>query len=149
MGIIREYKTKEECAHLMMDERFDTLDSTLITELYGWRRHWKFVTKFDDSEYDETLRGVEWYDEENELCYYVSDYTDTGVPAWNFWFEPNDSWLHRMCAQNIKELCDLGLIVVLHDGEFWGLAVDGAGFSFYDAYWTKMYDLFGLRWHEG
>lgn len=146
MALIRKYETKEECAHLMMDERFDMLDSTLITELYGWREHWRFVAAFDEDFDDE--EQVEWYDEDKRLCYYTSDYTDAGAPAWNTWFEPNDSWIRRMCEQNVKELCELGLIVVLHDGEFWGLAVDGAGYSFYDAYWTKLYDLLGLKWHE-
>jgi hypothetical protein len=151
MAVIRKYETKEDCVRLMMDERFGKLDSTLITELDGWRDHWSFVAAFDDGIYDDAeaaLDEASWYDEDRGLCYYESDYTYTGAPAWNTWFEPEDSWLRRMCEQNLKGICDLGLIAVFHDDEFWGLAVDGAGFDFYEAYWTKLYDLFGLEWHE-
>lgn len=142
MAVIRKYETKEDCAHLLINERFDMLDSTLITELDGWEEHWTFVARHDDEE------DPDWYDEDKGLVYYSSEYSWTGAPAWNTWFEPNDSWIRNQCERNIEEIANLGLIVVLHDDEFWGLAVDGAGFDFYDAYWVPLYDLLGLKWHE-
>jgi hypothetical protein len=33
------------------------------------------------------------------------------------------------------------------DGEYW-LGVDGAGWSFYDGVWDKLYDIIGLKWHD-
>lgn len=147
MAIIRKYETKEECVDCFISERFDLLDSTLITELYGWRDRWDFVSCYDE-EIDGPREDVSWYDEDDELMYYESDYTVNGAPAWNTWFEPNDSWIKRWCSDNIKKLTECGFVVILHDGEFWGLGVDGAGYSFRDTHFTRLYDAMDLHWHD-
>ena len=160
MGIIREYTTREECVGLFVDECFDMTDGTLITELRGWTRHWDFVSHVDDDDempvsydeserhYGETYKKTGWYNEDERLAYSPSCYTDNGVPAWNFWFEPSDSFLHRWCSEHMQDVAKCGFTIILHDGEFWGLGVDGGGYSFRDTHFTRLYEAIGIRWHE-
>ena len=147
MAIIREYKTKRECVSLFVDECFNYMDSNLITELSGWYEHWSFLSEFDEEEGNDR-DGVDWYDEDAGLMYYTSDSNCYGVPMWTMWFEPNEGSLYDWCEGHLKELCDCGFVLVLHDDEFWGLAVDGCGYSFTDKHFTMLYDAIGITWHK-
>lgn len=148
MAIIRKYETKEECVGCLMDEDFDGMDSTLITELDGWEEVWSFVSAYDE-ETDGDRDDVSWYDEDNELMYYESDYTVTGAPAWNTWFVPSDGFVERWISQHLKEVCEnCGFVAVMHNDEFYALAVDGAGYSFRDTHFQRLYDAMGFKWHE-
>lgn len=150
MAVIRKYETKDECVGFFIDEDFDLLDSTIITEFPDWEEHWSFVDMFDPELYDEdyVTENIGWYDEDAGLMYYKPRYTGNGAPAWNDWFVPSNSFMERWCLMNLKEVCECGFVLVMHDDEFYALAVDGAGYSFKHAHFEPLYDSVGLKWHE-
>lgn len=148
MAIVRKYETKAECVGLFMDEMFDYVDSTLITENAGWRENWEFVSTWDEEEHDEDEEPF-WFDEDEGLVYYESPYSYDGGPAWLTWFEFSDGFMRDRAERLRKEIAeDCGFILIYHDGELWGLGVDGAGYSFRDTHFTRLYDLLGFKWHK-
>lgn len=56
----------------------------------------------------------------------------------------DQEWIRR----NLQKVADLGFRI--YDSDDFGLAlgIDGAGYDFYEAFWTPLYDLRGLKWHE-
>lgn len=130
--ITRAYTTKEECARLFVNESFDNIDSTMVTDFPDWFETWSF-------------RGVS-YEEGLESEDDGLDYVDQ--PMWGTWFEPSDPWFCEKIEDMAKEVADLGFTLIYRDGYFWGLGIDGAGYSFYEAHWIPLYDLLGLTWHE-
>jgi len=147
MAIIRKYETKEECVGLFMDECFDGIDSTLITELPDWFEVWSFVGSFDPEEHDVSPDEVSWYDEMDGLAYTCSADTTTGAPMWNTWFVP-DSFVWRWCYEHLREVAECGFTLVMHNDELYALAVDGCGYGFRDTHFTSLYDAMGFNWHE-
>lgn len=129
--MIREYKTKKDCARLWVGDVFNNVDSTLITELDYWDDHWEFKGESYDDEFVED-DGLSWVD----------------VPMWNTWFEISDAFYQDWIERHLTEVAAIGFTLIYHDGELWGLGVDGAGYSFYDEHWIPLYDLAGIRWHE-
>lgn len=131
--ITRTYTTKEECARLFVEERFDKIDSTMVTDLPEWYEHYEFRGESDEDPeedgWDDSLAYVE-------------------PPMWNTWFEPSDSFIYEKIEDMAKEVADLGFTLIYRDDEFWGLGIDGAGYSFYEEHWIPLYDLLGLTWHE-
>lgn len=130
--ITRTYTTKKECAHLFVNENFDNIDSTMVTDFPDWYETWSFRgTSYDDD-----------FDPEDDGLGYVDP------PMWNTWFEPADCYFAEKIEDMAKEVADLGFTLIYRDGDFWGLGIDGCGYSFYDAHWIPLYDLLGLTWHE-
>ena len=130
--ITRTYTTKKECAHLFVNERFDNIDSTMVTDFPGWYETYSFRGVSDDEDFEPEEDGLGWVE----------------PPMWNTWFEPSDSFIYEKIEDMAKEVADLGFTLIYRDGEFWGLGIDGAGYSFYEEHWIPLYDLFGLTWHE-
>lgn len=130
--ITRTYTTKEECARLFVEEYFDNIDSTMVTDFPDWYETYSF-------------RGVPCEDgeepDDDGLCY-------VEPPMWGTWFEPSDSWIYEKIEDVAKEVAGLGFTLIYRDEEFWGLGIDGAGYSFYEEHWIPLYDLFGFTWHE-
>ena len=147
MAIIRKYETKEECVELFIDDEFDGIDSTLITELDGWEEVWSFVEGYDPEEHDVDPDDVSWYDEDDGLAYTYSADTTTGAPMWNTWFVPN-GFVWHWCHEHLREVAECGFTLIMHDDEFYALAVDGCGYSFRDTHFMRLYDAMGIRWHE-
>lgn len=146
MAIIRRYETKGECVGLLVDEMFNAVDSTLITETPEWYEHWDFVSEYDENDYEDP-DDVMWFDEDEGLVFYESNLSWNGAPAWNTWFEPV-GYLYDWCRRNLRKVTECGFVAIFHDNEFWGLGVDGAGYSFRDAHFTPLYDALGFKWHE-
>lgn len=146
--LTRTYKTKDDCVSLFINDDFNAVDSTIVTDFPDWTEHWGFVTDYDgDSEDDRD--DIDWYDEDNELMwtYFWGD-SYTGAPMWNTWFVPNEGFLDHWCECNLKKVIDCGFVAVMRDGEFYGLAINGCGYSFRDAHFTPLYDALGIKWHE-
>jgi hypothetical protein len=136
MAIIREYHTIRECAQLMANEMFENVDGSLITENPDWWEVWTFKCASQGEDYDETPVG-----DGSGLVY-------AELPMWNTWFEPADSFTYRQLSGMYEELAELGFTIIEHDGEFWGLGIDGAGFDFYEAFWIPLYKALGFKWHD-
>jgi hypothetical protein len=82
------------------------------------------------------------YEEWEQKC---EDY----YPMWGTIFECGDSFISQSIIDNLKEVQDIGFIVLDDFDELnICLGVAGAGYSFYEAHWTPLYDLLGLHWHN-
>lgn len=146
MAIIRKYTTEEQCIGLFMDEMFNYIDSTLITDNPEWRESWELVEDYDS---DEDEEFVNWFDEDKNLIYFETEDTYDGTPAWQHWFEITDEWLRHKIEQLSEEVTrDCGFVLVYRDYELWGLAVHGAGYSFRDTHFKRLYELLDFHWHE-
>lgn len=125
--ITREYKTKEECVGLFMDEEFEAFPSWVVTDSPDFYDHWEFVSTLDDDE-----------DEE---------YGCTHEPMWNTWFIPG-GLVSRFIERNDEKVMDMGFTLIYHDDELFAIGIDGCGYSFRDTHFTRLYDAIGFKWHE-
>lgn len=131
--IKREYHTKEECVGLFMEEDFERIPSWIITDADGWYERWEFWGLLDDEDkYDQ--------DAEDEYGY-------THEPMWNTWFIPDD-YVMRFVGDNPEEVADMGFTLIYYDGDLVALGIDGAGYSFRDSHFTRLYDALGFTWHD-
>lgn len=136
MAIIREYHTIRECAQLMVNDMFECVDSSLVTDADGWWENWQFMGRSDGEGYDETPVG-----DGSGLVY-------AEVPMWSTWFEPADSFVYDKLSNMYEELAEMGFTIIERDGVFWGLGIDGAGFDFYESFWIPLYKALGFKWHD-
>lgn len=133
MAIIRKYETKAECVGLFIDECFDRFPSMVVTEQDGFYDSWRF----------EGLLDGEDTDDEDELDTYGS----THMPMWTDWFIP-DYWVEGFIERNPEIVAECGFTLIYHEGWLFGIGVDGAGYSFRDTHFTRLYDAMGITWHE-
>lgn len=130
--ITRTYSTKKECAHLFVEDRFDNIDSTMVTDFPEWYEKYSFRGVSDEEGFEADDDGLGCVEQ----------------PMWNTWFEPSDSWIWEEIDSRAIEVAVFGFTLIYRDGWFWGLGIDGAGYDFYEAHWIPLYDLLGLTWHE-
>lgn len=128
--ITREYKTKEECVGLFMDEEFEAFPSWVVTDSPDFYDHWEFVSTLDEDDDDE--------DEE---------YGCTHKPMWNTWFIPS-GLVSRFIERNDEKVMDMGFTLIYHDDELFAIGIDGCGYSFRDTHFTRLYDAIGFKWHK-
>ena len=133
MAITRKYETKEECVGLFIDENFDAFPSWVVTEQDGFYDTWEF----------EGLLDGEDTDDEDEL----ETFGHTHMPMWNTWFIPN-WWVEGFAERNPEKVAECGFTLIYNDGNLFALGVDGAGYSFRDTHFTRLYDAMGVTWHE-
>lgn len=133
MAITRRYETKEECVGLFIEENFDRFPSWTVTERDYFYDHWTF----------DGLMDGEDTDDEDELY----TFGPTHPPMWNDWFIPN-WWVEHFAEENPDKVAECGFTLIYHDGELFALGVDGAGYSFRDTHFTRLYDAMGCTWHE-
>ena len=129
--IKREYKTKSECVGLFMEQDFDFMPSWVVTDADNWYDHWSFRGILDEYE-------AEMQEEE---------YGFVDCPMWGTWFIPNGypfDWIER----NEEEAMDCGFTLIYHDDYLFAIGVDGAGYSFRDSHFTRLYDAMGMKWHD-
>lgn len=129
--IKREYKTKSECVGLFMEQDFDAFPSWVVTDQMDFYESWEFRGELDEYEAEE---------QEEEYGY-------VNVPMWNTWFIPSGftyDWIER----NEEEVMDCGFTIIYHDGDLFAIGVDGAGYSFRDMHFTRLYDAMGMKWHD-
>lgn len=48
----------------------------------------------------------------------------------------------------IQKLSDAGFRIYYHMKWGWFIGIDGGGYDFYQEHWHKLYDAFGIHWHE-
>lgn len=131
MAITRTYTTKRDCVQLYFREGFSTFPSWVVTETDLWE-------KFDFQA---------CYEEDGEE--YEDAYGYMGIPMWGTWFIPVDSCIRRFIEENPTKVMDCGFTIIYdEDGELFALGIDGAGYSFIDNEFTRLYDAEGLKWHE-
>lgn len=131
-----KYKTKEQAVHAFV-ESFNRIPDWLI----------KDNINHDYEAWIISERAEEWdYDEQD----YVVDYTDYGnFPMWGWVWDPSTWITYEWMNEHRHELMDIGFTIIEKENEdFWCLGIDGAGYDFYEAHWTPLYDLCGFKWHE-
>lgn len=101
----------------------------------------------DDGE-EVRLDGFEdWYDID-ELEFEDSiEYG--GLPMWSTMWQTDilDYRINREGQVFLNELKEIGILV--WDTEIGTMiGIDGAGYSFFDEHWSKLYDLLGYAWHD-
>lgn len=129
--IKREYKTKSECVGLFVDEDFDAFPSWVVTDQMDFYEEWEFIGELD----------------EEEAEYQESEYGMVDVPIWNTWFIPNGfvrDWIQR----NEEAAMNCGFTLIYYNSDLFAIGVDGAGYSFRDTHFTRLYDAMGYRWHD-
>lgn len=143
MAITRKYETKEECVGLFVDENFDAFPSWTVTEQDCWFDRWEFegIRDSEDLAYD----GID--DEEG-----LYEFGLTHPPMWNTWFIPN-WWVRGYVERHVEEVAEMGFTLIYESGHdysehFFALGIDGAGYSFRDTHFTRLYDAMGITWHE-
>lgn len=127
MSITRTYKTEQECAQLWVNESFDNISEDLVLGQADFWEHWEFYGIGDESDALEPVDN----------------------PMWATYFEIADRLDHDWATENAEAIARLGFTLIYRDGDLWGLGIDGAGYSFYDAHWVPLYRLRGFRWHDG
>lgn len=133
MAIKREYKTKEECVGLYIEEGFDAFPSWVVTEQPDFYEKWSFMATLDEEEAEE---------QEEEYGY-------THEPMWSTWFIPNDLCIRRFIEENPEEVMDCGFTLIYDsDEDLFAIGVDGCGYSFKDTHFMRLYDAEGLHWHD-
>ena len=133
MAIKREYKTKEECVGLYIEEGFNEFPSWVVSEQPDFYDNWSFMAILDEEEAEE----------EGE------EYGYTHPPMWSTWFIPNEICIRRFIEENPEEVMDCGFTIIYDsDDDVFALGVDGCGYSFRDTHFTRLYDAEGLHWHD-
>lgn len=75
---------------------------------------------------------------------------DGYLPMWGTMWQFSDPcdihWMEE--DDGVETMSRLGFRIYYHEewGYFFG--IDGAGFDFYEAFWTPLYDARGLKWHD-
>lgn len=68
---------------------------------------------------------------------------------WSTWFIPRDMCICHFIEKNPETVMDCGFTIIYdEDGELFALGIDGAGYSFIDSEFTRLYDAEGLKWHN-
>lgn len=130
--IKREYKTKEECVGLFMDDDFDAFPSWVVTDADSdWYEHWTFRGELDEYEADKQ----------------EEDYGYVDIPMWSTWFIPR-GFVYDWIERNEEAVMDCGFTLIYHDDDLLAIGVDGAGYSFRDTHFARLYDAMGMRWHD-
>lgn len=131
----------------------DTKGITMTTKKDAVR---DFVTHwFNNIPAHYVFRGNEWeefafygnhYDDDTE-DYVIDDCAD--IPMWGTLFLISDIWLEEFVREHMHEVAELGFVVIesYEYGDLF-LGVDGAGYDFYEAHWTPLYDLCKFNWHN-
>lgn len=138
MAITRKYETKEECVGLFMDECFEYFPSWTVTERDDFLEEWYCVGLLDGEDTDE--------DDE------IETFGITHEPMWTMWFIPN-SWVSGFVGNHPEEVAEMGFTLIYY-GDYeqpeslFAIGVDGAGYSFRDTHFTRLYDAMGVTWHE-
>ena len=135
MAITRKYETKEECVSLFIDEEFDGFPSWVVTEQDDWYERWYFKGLMDSEDVE--------YNGEGE----VEDFGLTHEPMWNTLFIPN-WWVREFTELNPETVAECGFTLIYCDDCLFALGIDGAGYSFRDAHFARLYDAMGIHWHE-
>jgi len=138
MAITRKYESKEDCVGLFIDENFDSFPSWTVTERDDFFDEWYCVGLLDGEDTDD----------EDEL----ETFGITHAPMWSDWFIPN-WWVRGFVEKHPEEVADMGFTLIYygdyeHPENLFAIGVDGAGYSFRDTHFTRLYDAMGVTWHK-
>jgi len=87
-----------------------------------------------------------WEGTFEELNHVGAEYA---YPAgWGTLFNPSNSSDDDWLRDNAQEVAKVGFLVYDCDETGILLGIDGGGYDFYEAHWTPLYKLRGLRWHD-
>ena len=65
---------------------------------------------------------------------------------WSFEDKADDYWLEEKGGLKLMSQCGFRIYRSEEFGYFFGL--DGAGYDFYEAHWTPLYEARGMKWHD-
>ena len=85
----------------------------------------------------------------NELELLSNNYPELDWPAcWGWLFSPTNSFDERWIRDNISEVEECGFLIYESDECGLLLALDGAGYCFFEHHWIPLYLKRGFTWHK-
>lgn len=121
-------------------KEYSATPATLIQKAY-----------FDSEKYDEfqeiiDLNAYFGVDEINED---EGHYFDSYLPMWATLWRVSNICDYDYIIDHTKEVSEAGFRIYYdeNDDELY-LGIDGCGYDFIDAHWSKLYDLKGMKWHD-
>ena len=70
------------------------------------------------------------------------------MPMWGTMWTFDDFTDEIWARDNADKLAECGFTVFDHDDLGVFIGINGAGYDFYEAHWTPLYDARGLKWHK-
>ena len=151
-----KYKTKQEAANRLLTECFDYIPSTLLERAFrddpaslallaGGQAECPYCGYWPEG--DELPKTCPECEEDIEDWYFTAVYA--WPAAWGSLFHPRYSFEEDRIRADPKG-CAEAANVLVYDSDETGilLAVDGAGYDFYEAHWIPLYEWLGYEWHE-
>ena len=76
-------------------------------------------------------------------------YFDSYLPMWATLWRVSNVCDYDYIIDHTKEVSEAGFRIYYdeNDDELY-LGIDGCGYDFIDAHWSKLYDLKGMKWHD-
>ena len=134
--------TKEEAVRDWV-RGFNAVPTRMITKLWESEpEDWQEVTCAE-------VTCAEAASAEESTCAEVPE-AENALPMWgtmwSFEDKADDYWLEEKGGLKMMSQCGFRIYRSEEFGYFFGL--DGAGYNFYDAHWTPLYEARGMRWHD-
>lgn len=127
------YKTKEDACRAWV-ATFDAIPQRMALQGDDIWENWEFFGRLNDETSEE----------------YGEEYGPVEIPMWGWFWMMSHSSDEKWLDENREAVADLGFTIIENYDEGWLLlGIDGAGYDFYDAHWLPLYDLRGMKWHEG
>lgn len=98
----------------------------------------------EDDEHDEDFYTCPSCERE---CEVYAEGPDDWPAMWGTIFSPGDPMDRYWIENNAELVGECGFVVYTSDETEILLAVDGAGYDFYEAHWTPLYRARGFTWH--
>ena len=95
--------------------------------------------------------GADKEDHDDEQCddpEYSNEPPYDWPAMWGTLFHPATSFDEDWIRENLDAVAECGILVYDADETGILLAIDGAGYDFYEAHWLPLYRARGLNWHK-
>lgn len=150
-----KFKTKKEAAEALID-RYDQIPFALIERAFGsdptdlqliagGTATCIYCGAQEDKKPGEPCE----YCEGNKQGDYTFEPTLAWPAGWGTLFHPRDMVDEKRIRKDAQG-CAEAAGVLIYDSDETGLllAIDGAGYDFYEAHWVPLYEWLGYHWHE-
>ena len=137
---------KKDAVRLFASRDFENIPQALVMKAYPYA--------YEEIEvlaptYEDWLEenGEDYEDLDDALEAFQESEDASPIPMWATYFHATQDrdWIWKNASEVWKKT---GFIVYDIPDVGICLGVNGAGYSFYDTHWLRLYDLRGLQWHD-